>query len=66
MPNKGRETWGSYWRVRTRLPARFGQPCRVLLRGRMNTVLVEFDDGYRVTTSRWYVRRYATETDASE
>jgi hypothetical protein len=45
------------WRVRTRLPERFGQACRVLLRGRMNTVIVEFDDGHRVATSRWNVRR---------
>jgi hypothetical protein len=46
-----------YWRVRRRLPERFGQPCRVLARGRMNTILVEFEDGLRVTTSRWNVRR---------
>jgi hypothetical protein len=47
------------WRVRTRLPDRFGQRCRVLVRGRMNSVLVEFEDGYRVVTSRYYVRRCA-------
>ena len=46
-----------YWRVRTRLPERFGQPCRVLARGSKNTILVEFEDGYRVATSRNYVRR---------
>lgn len=46
-----------YWRVHTRLPERFGQPCRVLARGRRNTILVEFGDGWRVTTSRNYVRR---------
>ena len=45
------------WRVRTRLPDRFGQPCKVLARGRMNSCLVEFEDGYQVITSRWYVRR---------
>lgn len=45
------------WRVRKVLPDRFGQPCRVLARGRMNSCLVEFEDGYRVVTSRWYVRR---------
>jgi hypothetical protein len=28
----------------------------VLARGRMNSVLVEFADGYRVVTSRWAVR----------
>jgi len=46
-----------YWRVRTRLPERFGQLCWVLVRGKMNSCLVEFADGYRVVTSRNYVRR---------
>jgi hypothetical protein len=46
-----------YWRVHTRLADRFGQPCKVLARGAMNTILVEFEDGYRVSTSRNYVRR---------
>jgi hypothetical protein len=46
-----------YWRVRTRLPERFGQRCRVLVVGRKNSVLVQFADGYRVITSRYYVRR---------
>jgi hypothetical protein len=46
-----------FWRVRTRLPDRYGQPCRVLARGALNTILVEFADGFRVTTSRFYVRR---------
>lgn len=45
------------WRVRTRLPWLYGQRCRVLARGRMNTALVEFVCGYRVTTSRNYLRR---------
>jgi hypothetical protein len=45
------------WRVRTRLPERFGQLCRVLVRGGMNSCLVQFEDGYRVVTSRNYVRR---------
>lgn len=46
------------WRVRTRLPERFGQRCRVLVRGKMNSCLVEFKDGFRVVTSRNYVRKY--------
>lgn len=45
------------WRVRTRLPERFGQRCRVLVRGAMNSCLVVFEDGYRVVTSRNYLRR---------
>ena len=46
-----------YWRVHTRLPERFGQKCAVLIRGGMNSCLVEFEDGYMVLTSRNYVRR---------
>lgn len=46
-----------YWRVRTRLPDRKGKRCRVLVRSAMNSCLVEFEDGYRVVTSRNYTRR---------
>jgi hypothetical protein len=46
------------WRVFTRFPERKGQRCRVLIRSRrMNSALVEFEDGLRVITSRNYVRR---------
>lgn len=46
-----------YWRVRTTLPERFGEHCRVTARGRMNSVQVEFADGVRHIVSRWSVRR---------
>ena len=46
-----------YWRVHTRLPERFKQCCRVLIRAKMNSCLVEFEDGYKVVTSRNYVRK---------
>ena len=46
-----------YWRVKTRYPERKGQACRVLVRGKMNSCLVEFEDGYRTVTSRNYVRK---------
>ena len=46
-----------YWRAHTRLPHRFGALCRVLVWGRKNSVLVEFEDGMKVVTSRNYVRR---------
>lgn len=36
---------------------RKGERCRVLARGRMNSALVEFEDGYRVVTSRSGIRR---------
>lgn len=45
------------WRVSTRLPERKGTLCKVLARGRMNSCLVEFEDGYKVVTSRNYLRR---------
>jgi len=45
------------WYWRKRLPDRHGQPCRILVRGKLNSCLVEFQDGYRVVTSRWAVRK---------
>jgi hypothetical protein len=45
------------WWWRSRLGERKGQRCRVLARGALNSVLVEFPDGYRVVTSRYAVRR---------
>lgn len=44
-----------YWRAK--LGKYKGRPCRVLVRGKMNSILVEFDDGYRVVTGRFAVRR---------
>lgn len=49
--------FGHVWHWRARLPERKGQRCRVLARGRMNSILVEFEDGYRVITSRFAVRK---------
>jgi hypothetical protein len=45
-----------WWRVRATLPERYGQKCRILKRGKMNSCMVEFEDGYRTITSRWSVR----------
>ena len=45
------------WYWRTRLPERKWHQCRVLARGKMNSALVEFEDGERVVTSRFAVRR---------
>ncbi len=36
---------------------RHGQPCRVTARGRMNSVRVQFENGWTVITSRYAVRR---------
>ena len=48
------------WRVKTRLPKRFLSPCRMIARGRMNTCLIEFEDGLRVITSRNYLIKAET------
>ena len=45
------------WFWKSRLPERKGQACRVLVWGRMNSILVEFPDGYKVVTSRFAVRK---------
>lgn len=51
-------TFPLVWRVKTRLPERFGQRCRMLIRSRtMNSCTVEFEDGFRAVTSRNYVRK---------
>jgi hypothetical protein len=47
-----------YWRVKTRYPERKGQFCRVISRGKMNSCLVEFADGFKTITSRNYVRKH--------
>jgi len=45
-----------YWRVR--LPGRKGQKCAVLWRfKRMNSVLIQFEDGMKYVTSRYAVRK---------
>ncbi|MBL7260642.1 hypothetical protein [Paractinoplanes lichenicola] len=36
---------------------RSGQACRVVVRGSRNSALLEFEDGYRVITSRAGLRR---------
>lgn len=56
--DNNRETHATHvWRIKTRLPERKGQTCRVLARGKLNSCLVEFADGTRVVTSRWSVRK---------
>lgn len=44
------------WWWRARLPARKGQPCTVTARGKLNTIRVDFPDGFLVFTSRYAVR----------
>ena len=44
-----------YWKKW--LPLRKGTRCKVLARGRKNNILVQFEDGYKVITHRYAVRR---------
>ena len=54
--NKARQ-FTHIWFWKSRLPERKGQPCRVIARGKMNSILVEFEDGMKVVTSRYAVRK---------
>lgn len=45
------------WFWKSKLPERKGRRCRVMAQGRLNSILVEFEDGFRVVTSRCAVRR---------
>ncbi len=46
-----------YWFWKKWLPSRNGERCKILARGSMGSVLVEFEDGWKVITSRWAVRK---------
>jgi hypothetical protein len=45
------------WRNNDRRAALWGRRCRIVASGSLGTVLVEFEDGERVTTSRRALRR---------
>ena len=45
-----------YWFWKAKLPERNKEKCRVMSRGKMNSILIEFQDGYKVITSRYAVR----------
>jgi hypothetical protein len=45
------------WYWRRRLPERKGQRCKITARGAMNSIRVEFPDGFAVITSRFAVRK---------
>jgi hypothetical protein len=47
------------WRIRKWHPERYGQAVQVLARGALNSCLVQFDDGTKMITNRWYLRRAA-------
>lgn len=54
---KGAPEFDHIWFWKTRLPERKGQKCRVLARGKMNSIKVQFEDGTIVITSRYAVRK---------
>ena len=45
------------WRIRKWHPERFGQRCTVLAYGALNSVLIEFEDGVKMRTQRWFIRK---------
>lgn len=60
-PAHGPVTYDQIWYWKAKLPDRKGQRCRVLARGGMGSIAVEFEDGYRVITGRYAVRPVDTE-----
>lgn len=51
MKFKGSDAWYIF-RWRKLGPERFNKRCKVIVRGAMNSCLIEFEDGFRVVTSR--------------
>lgn len=50
-----------YWRLHCRLPERFGKHCRILVKGSLGSVMIEFEDGMRYVVS-WRAVRLLRET----
>lgn len=48
------------WYWRKKLPERKGQRCRIVTAGSMNSVMVEFEDGFKTITSKHAVRPAST------
>lgn len=45
------------WFWRKNLPERKGQRCRIVARGKMNSIEIKFEDGVHHIVSRYAVRR---------
>jgi hypothetical protein len=56
MPASQAPIYPYVWWWRVRLPDRKGERCRVTAGGSLNSIRVEFADGFWVITSRWAVR----------
>lgn len=46
-----------YYRIRRYRPELHNQPCRIITRGKRNSILIEFESGERHVVSRWAVRK---------
>jgi hypothetical protein len=46
-----------YWRLHCRLPERHKTPCRILVTGKMGSMMIEFEDGMHYVVSRRSVRK---------
>ena len=44
------------WHWTSHLPERKGNKCRVLAKGYMNSILIEFEDNKKVLTSKYAIR----------
>jgi hypothetical protein len=60
------DTWTHFWRVRKWLPDRCGQRCRIIAAGKLNKIEVEFEDGARFFTIRYFVRKIPRHSPNSE
>jgi len=54
---ENKNEFNHYWYWKSKLPERNGQKCKVIKRGKKNSILIEFEDGYKVVTSRFAVRQ---------
>ena len=50
-----------FWGPRLMGFSRKGQACRVLVRGSMNSALIEFEDGFKAVVSRNAIRKRSAE-----
>lgn len=47
------------WRNNAKRATMYNRPCRIVARGTMNSIMIEFEDGQREIVSRYAVRRLA-------
>jgi len=57
MEKKAEEIYKYTWSNNSKRKTLKGRKCRIMARGRMNSIMIEFTDGQREVVSRWAVRR---------